>query len=108
VNEASRAFAEGRYGDAARSIDRALASDPQSPEAKAWRERIARRLAAPNPELDSRIKQRYIKGMEAFTAGDYRAALQQWEQILLLDPLNESARRNVLEARERMKTEARR
>jgi hypothetical protein len=92
----------------ARSIDRALAADPKSEEAKAWRERIARRLAAPKPELDARIKQLYIKGMEAFTAGDYRAALHEWEQILVLDPLNESARRNVLEARERMKTEARR
>ncbi|HEU4335103.1 MAG TPA: hypothetical protein VFT32_11455, partial [Candidatus Eisenbacteria bacterium] len=108
VAEASRAFAEGRYTDAARSVDRALAADPKSEEAKAWRERIARRLAAPKPELDARVKQLYIKGMEAFTAGDYKEALRQWEQILVLDPLNESARRNVLEARERMKAEARR
>jgi tetratricopeptide (TPR) repeat protein len=108
VNEASRAFAEGRYADAARSIDRALSFDPQSAEAKAWRERIARRLAAPKAELDVRIKQLYIKGMEAFTAGDYQSALQQWEQILVFDPLNESARRNVLEARERMKAAAQR
>jgi len=46
--------------------------------------------------------------MEAFTAGDYREALRNWEQILVLDPLNENARRNVLEARDRMKAEARR
>ncbi|HET7903747.1 MAG TPA: hypothetical protein VFM17_04220 [Candidatus Eisenbacteria bacterium] len=108
VAEASRAFAEGRYTDAARSVERALAADPKSEEAKAWRERIARRLSAPKPELDARVKQLYIKGMEAFTAGDYKEALRQWEQILVLDPLNESARRNVLEARERMKAEARR
>ncbi|HSQ60302.1 MAG TPA: hypothetical protein VLT84_07700 [Acidobacteriota bacterium] len=108
VAEASRAFAEGRYTDAARFVDRALTADPKSDEAKAWRERIARRLSAPKPELDARVKQLYIKGMEAFTAGDYREALRQWEQILVLDPLNESARRNVLEARERMKAEAQR
>jgi tetratricopeptide (TPR) repeat protein len=106
VNEASRAFAEGRYTDAARSIEKALAADPQSAEARAWRERISRRLAAPKPELDARVKQLYIRGMEAFTAGDYREALRHWEQILVIDPLNESARRNVLEARERMKAEA--
>jgi tetratricopeptide (TPR) repeat protein len=108
LSEASRAFAEGRYSDAARAVDKALASDPNSVEGRAWRERIARRLAAPKPELDARVKQLYIKGMEAFTAGDYREALLHWEQILVLDPLNESARRNVLEARERMKAEARR
>jgi cytochrome c-type biogenesis protein CcmH/NrfG len=108
LGDASRAFAEGRYTDAAKSVEKALASDPQSPEARAWRERIQRRLEAPKPELDARVKQLYIKGMEAFTAGDYREALTQWEQILVLDPLNESARRNVLEARERMKAEARR
>lgn len=108
LSEASRAFAEGRYTDAARSVERALSSDPQSAEAKAWRERIQRRLSAPKPELDARVKHLYIKGMEAFTAGDYREALHQWEQILVLDPLNESARRNVFEARERMKAEARR
>ena len=108
LSEASRAFAEGRYTDAARAVTKALASEPQNAEAKAWRERIQRRLSAPKPELDARVKQLYIKGMEAFTAGDYREALRHWEQILIIDPLNESARRNVLEARERMKAEARR
>ena len=108
LSEASSAFAEGRYSDAAKSVQKALEADPQNAEARAWRERIERRLAAPRTDLDARVKQLYIKGMEAFTAGDYREALKQWEQILVLDPLNESARRNVLEARERMKAEARR
>jgi tetratricopeptide (TPR) repeat protein len=108
VHEASLAFNEGRYTDAARAVKRALASDPTSVEARAWRDRVDRRLATPKPELDARIKQLYIQGMESFTSGDYQEALRNWEQILVLDPLNESARRNVLEARERMKSEARR
>jgi len=108
LNEVARAYAEGRYPDASVAAQRALTLDPQSAEAKDWRDRIDRRMATPKPELDARIKQLYIKGMEAFTAGDYRGALKSWEQILVLDPLNESARRNVLEARERMKSEARR
>jgi tetratricopeptide (TPR) repeat protein len=108
LNEVARAYAEGRYTDAGAAVQRSLALDPESPEAKDWRDRIQRRLSTPKPELDARIKQLYIKGMEAFTAGDYREALKNWEQILVLDPLNESARRNVLEARERMKSEARR
>lgn len=108
LNEVARAYAEGRYQDASVAAQRALTLDPQSAEAKDWRGRIGRRLSTPKPELDARIKQLYIKGMEAFTAGDYREALKNWEQILVLDPLNESARRNVLEARERMKSEARR
>jgi tetratricopeptide (TPR) repeat protein len=108
LNEVARAYAEGRYADASVAVQRSLALDPESPEARDWRGRIARRLTTPKPELDARIKQLYIKGMEAFTAGDYREALKNWEQILVLDPLNESARRNVLEARERMKSEARR
>jgi tetratricopeptide (TPR) repeat protein len=108
LNEVARAYAEGRYQDAGAAAGRALELDPESAEAKDWRNRIGRRLSAPKPELDARIKRLYIKGMEAFTAGDYREALKNWEQILVLDPLNESARRNVLEARERMKSEARR
>lgn len=108
VHEASLAFNEGRTIDAAKAVKRALAADPTSAEARAWRDRVDRRLATPKPELDARIKQLYIQGMEAFTQGDYREALRHWEQILVLDPLNESARRNVLEARERMKSEARR
>ena len=106
VHAASQAFNEGRYADARVAVKKALALDPGSKEARAWKERIDRRLAAPRPELDARIKQLYIKGMEAFSSGDYKAALQSWEQILVLDPLNESARRNVLEARDRMKAEA--
>ncbi|HMI31735.1 MAG TPA: hypothetical protein VK527_08345, partial [Candidatus Limnocylindrales bacterium] len=108
LNEVARAFAEGRYLDANVSVGRALALDPTSTTARDWRDRIARRLSTPKPELDARIKHLYIKGMEAFTSGDYREALKNWEQILVLDPLNESARRNVLEARERMKSAARR
>ncbi len=108
LNEVARAYAEGRYTDASAAVQRALALDPGSAEARDWRDRVGRRLSTPKPELDARIKQLYIKGMEAFTAGDYREALKNWEQILVLDPLNESARRNVLEARERMKSEARR
>jgi tetratricopeptide (TPR) repeat protein len=108
IAEGSRAYAEGRYPDARKAIDRALALDPGNAEAQAWQARIARRLAAPNPEIDARVRTLYIKGMEAFTAGNYREALRNWEQILVLDPLNDSARRNVLEARERLKSEARR
>jgi len=108
IHEASIAFNEGRYDDASAGVRKALAIDPGSAEAREWRERIQRRLAAPKPEIDARVKQLYIKGMEAFTAGDYREALRNWEQILVLDPLNENARRNVLEARDRMKAEARR
>ncbi len=108
VQEASAAFNEGRYEDASEAVKRALQADPTSAEAKDWRGRIARRLSTPKLELDARIKSLYIKGMEAFSAGEYKEALRNWEQILVLDPLNESARRNVLEARERMKSEARR
>lgn len=108
VHQASQAFNEGRYADASAAVKRALAADPSSEEARAWRDRIERRLSTPKHEVDARIKQLYIKGMEAFTTGDYKEALRNWEQILVIDPLNESARRNVLEARERMKPEARR
>ena len=106
VHAASQAFNEGRYTDAQTAVRKALALDPGSKEAKAWKERVQRRLATPRPELDARIKQLYIRGMESFSSGDYKEALKSWEQILVLDPLNESARRNVLEARERMKAEA--
>jgi tetratricopeptide (TPR) repeat protein len=108
VHEASQAFNEGRYADARTAVRRALAIEPSNVEARAWRDRIERRLSTPKPEIDARIKRLYIKGMEAFSSGDYQEALRNWEQILVLDPLNESARRNVLEARDRMKSEARR
>ena len=87
---------------------KAIARDPSSAEAKAWRDRIQRRMSTPKPELDARVKQLYVRGMEAFALGDYKEALKQWEQILAIDPLNESARRHVLETRERLKAEARR
>jgi tetratricopeptide (TPR) repeat protein len=108
VQDASRAFNEGRYNEAQAAVRKALARDPKSPEAKAWRERIQRRMSTPKPELDARIKQLYVRGMEAFASGNYAEALKQWEQILAIDPLNESARRHVLETRERLKAEARR
>jgi tetratricopeptide (TPR) repeat protein len=106
VQEASRAFNEGRYNEAQGAIRKALSRDPSSAEAKAMRDRIQRRVSKPKPELDARIKQLYVRGMEAFASGNYPEALRHWEQILAIDPLNESARRHVLETRERMKAGA--
>jgi cytochrome c-type biogenesis protein CcmH/NrfG len=41
--------------------------------------------------------------MQFFAKDQYKEAIVEWEKILAIDPTNESVRRNVDEAKQRLK-----
>ena len=52
---------------------------------------------------DKEVWNLYLRGIEHFTRGEYREAIEVWEEVLRLDPENENAVRNIEEARLRLK-----
>ncbi len=49
------------------------------------------------------IRQYYIEENEIFTLGDSSAAINAWQKIIEIDPDNESVRKNIEEADQRLK-----
>ena len=45
----------------------------------------------------------YLQGMQFFAKDEYAKAIAEWEKILLIDPTNESVKRNIEEAKARFK-----
>jgi tetratricopeptide (TPR) repeat protein len=56
-------------------------------------------------ELRIKIKKHYLDGINLFMSGLYREAITEWEELLEIDPQNESARLNIQRARQRLEME---
>ena len=56
-------------------------------------------------ELRIKIKKHYIDGINLFMSGLYREAITEWEELLEIDPQNESARLNIQRAKQRLEME---
>ena len=53
-------------------------------------------------ELSIRIKKHYIEGVTFYMNGLYAEAISEWEEVLRLDPTNESVKTNIERARKRL------
>ena len=53
-------------------------------------------------ELKIRIKKHYIEGVALYMNGLYREAISEWEEVLRLDPANDSVKTNIERARKRL------
>lgn len=53
-------------------------------------------------ELRIRIKKHYIEGVALYMNGLYQEAVSEWEEVLRLDPNNESVKTNIERARKRL------
>ena len=100
---AVNAFGEGRY-DAAISLSRqVLQRDPGHEEAKSLINRAERRMKPLSDEEKEQIREIYIEGMKHFTNKEYVKAMDAWWKILDIDPDNESVRKSIEEAKQRLK-----
>ncbi|MBN2183691.1 MAG: PorV/PorQ family protein [Candidatus Krumholzibacteriota bacterium] len=97
------AFSEGRYADAAALLRQVIERQPEHKEAKNLLQRINRKMTPLSDEEKEQIRQYYIEGMKFFTLGDYSSAKNAWQKIIEIDPDNESVRKNIEEAEQRLK-----
>ena len=54
-------------------------------------------------EEKEQVKSLYKEGMKYFTQKDYLKAIEAWRKVLEIDPDNESVRRNLEDAEQRLK-----
>ncbi|HSG27048.1 MAG TPA: tetratricopeptide repeat protein, partial [Candidatus Krumholzibacterium sp.] len=99
---ALRAFSEGRYSDAATLLEQVLQRQPDHQEARDLLSRVRRKMTPLTDAEKEEIRLLYIQGMKHFTQKDYARAIEVWNQILEIDPENESVRKNIDEARQRI------
>jgi tetratricopeptide (TPR) repeat protein len=105
--KALEAYGAEEYVLAEGLVDSLLVLDPDARHANELKRRLARRRAPPAASVTEDARTLYIEGMRHFNAGRYAAAIDAWEQILDLDPDNDSVRRNIDEARARLGLEGR-
>ncbi len=101
--KAVTAFGEGKYEDAISLARQVLQNDPAHEEAKDLINRAERRMKPLSDEENEQIRTLHIEAMKQFTQKEYEKAIDAWEKLLDIDPDNESARRNIEEAKQRLR-----
>jgi cytochrome c-type biogenesis protein CcmH/NrfG len=100
---ALQAFNQGRYDEAVADLDRLIALEPGHEEAKNLRAMAKRKTTPLTKQEEDEIRRLFLRGMQHFAKDEYQKAIEQWQRILEIDPTNESVKRNIEEAKERLK-----
>ena len=107
-------YREGRYKEAMSFWNKVLAKDPNNKRAQRYIERaLKKQVERPGPtpvakkmtaeEENAKDAETYLEeGKKLYREGKYKAAIEQWEQALILDPLNLAAKRYITRAKEKL------
>ncbi len=101
--KAVTAFGEGKYENAISLARQVFRLDPAHEEAKDLINRAKRRMKPLSDDEKEQIRTFYIEGMKHFTQKEYVKAIDVWWKILEIDPDNESVRKNIEEAKQRLR-----
>jgi len=100
VREGNRALGDGHFSEAAATFRQALAIDPYQAEARGALKRIEQlRLSGVNPGDEQAL---YLQGIEFYTRGKYREAIDAWQKVLVLDPGHEKSLMNIEKAQRKL------
>ncbi|MDH3216329.1 MAG: PorV/PorQ family protein [Candidatus Krumholzibacteria bacterium] len=102
-NTALQDFNQDKYEAAQRGIEELLRLEPRHEEAKTLLAMTNRKMTPLTKEEEASIRRLYLRGMQHFSKDQYKEAIAEWEKILDIDPTNESVKRNIEEAQERLK-----
>lgn len=102
-NDALQNFNQGNYQAAMAQLQELLKLQPSHEEAQTLLTLTKRKLTPLTKDEENAIRNLYLKGMQFFSKDQYKEAIAEWEKILEIDPTNESVKRNIEEAKERLK-----
>ncbi len=102
-NDALQDFNVGNYQRSMTRLERLLALEPNHEEAKKLLTLAKRKLTPLTTDEEDQIRKLFLRGMQFFAKDQYVKAIEEWEKILVIDPTNESVKRNIEEAQERLK-----
>lgn len=93
-------FQRGQYSQAEAELRLALSYNRDNRAASELLNRIGSRRASATAQ---EISELYLKGINAYTQGDFAQATVYWQQVIDLDPTHANARRNLERAREKLR-----
>jgi tetratricopeptide (TPR) repeat protein len=102
-NNALQDYNQGKYQLAKDGLEELLRLQPGHEEARNLLALTKRKLTPLTKTEEEAIRKHYLKGMQFFSKDQYGEAIDEWQKILEIDPTNESVRRNIEEARDRLK-----
>jgi len=95
-------FNDGNFLGAMTSLTTVLQLEPRHEDAKTLRLMAQRKMTPLTETEEAEIRQHYLRGMRLYSNNEYTDAISEWEKILKIDPTNESVRRNIKEAKDRL------
>ena len=101
--KAVTAFGEERYENAISLSRQVLRLDPTHAEAKELINRSERRMKPLSEDEKEQIKILHIEALKYYTQKEYMKAINVWSKILKIDPDNESIRKSIEEAEQRLR-----
>lgn len=94
------ALGQGQYGRARALLQEARSLDAYNAEVDQKEARLAQlEKSGLKPEDAPRL---YLQGIDLYTRGQYRQAIDIWKQVLELDPKHERARSNISKAERKL------
>jgi len=102
-DKALQDFNQGNYSAAQDGLNELLGLQPSHEEARTLLAMTKRKLTPLTEDEEAAIRRFYLRGMQFFSKDQYKEAIAEWEKILEIDPTNESVKRNIEEAKERLK-----
>ncbi len=102
-DDALQQYNQGAYQAAIADLEQLLQLQADHEDAKRLLALANRKLSPLTPEETEQIRKLYLSGMQLFSKDEYAKAIAEWEKILRIDPTNDSVRRNIEEAKERLK-----
>jgi tetratricopeptide (TPR) repeat protein len=102
LREGIKFYNLGKYRESLQSLNRGLLIDPENTQIKEYilRDTIAlrqeeERAVAPSSPFYPLVQDLRRLGLDAFAHGEYGESIKRWEEILLIFPFNEEARRQL-------------
>lgn len=100
-----RSYESKDWKRAAESFERALSVNPNDSKTRKYFEDAKARSIATVQEMPTNLRVKYARGLELFSQGNYKAALEIWEEIRKEQPYNKRILDSIDSARERMKNQ---
>jgi tetratricopeptide (TPR) repeat protein len=104
-DEGVRFYESKDWKAAAEAFDRALKVRPNDSRAKKYYEDARARSIATVQEMPPQLRVKYARGLELFRQGNYKAALDIWEEIRKEQPYNKRILDSIDSARDRLKSQ---
>ncbi len=102
LREGIKFYNLGKYRESLRALNRGLSIDPENTQIREYmlRDTIALRkeeeeVVSVNSPFYPLVQDLRRLGLEAFARGNYENSVKRWEEILLIFPFNEEARRQL-------------